>query len=216
MDRDPSWTPCRGSSHGTCQIWPNRLAKLHAPRKTRKTPWRNYARELGTQNWWGNAHRAVWSHWSNQQRSLTNCRSIAQDIEWWTVQNSNSTQRLSCVTKQSSSLTKAVHGTAWNTSAAGLQVLPSVGFRDLSNKAPWGLQQFWTLLAKIAFFCTAAFAVDISAHTSQMTLTAWVALGMLMHFALTMLWGLAKAGFMLRLRVHSLKANGGHIAWTRS
>ena len=96
-------------------------------------------------------------------------------------------------------------------------MLPSaLGFRDLSNKAPWGLQQFWTLLAgsspKIAFFCTAAFAVDISAHTSQMTLTAWVALGMLMHFALTMLWRLAKAGFMLRLRVHSLKVNGGHIA----
>ena len=44
----------------------------------------------------------------------------------------------------------------------------------------------------------------------------WVALGMLMHFALTMLWRLAKAGFMLRLRVHSLKANGGHIASIRS
>jgi len=40
----------------------------------------------------------------------------------------------------------------------------------------------------------------------------WVALGMLMHFALTMLWRLAKA----RLRVHSLKANGGHIASLRS
>ena len=39
----------------------------------------------------------------------------------------------------------------------------------------------------------------------------WVALGMLMHFALTMLWRLAKAGFRPRLRVHSLKANGGHI-----
>ena len=45
---------------------------------------------------------------------------------------------------------------------------------------------------------------------------SWVALGMLMHFALTMLWRLAKAGFMLRLRVHSLKANGGHIASIRS
>ena len=44
----------------------------------------------------------------------------------------------------------------------------------------------------------------------------WVALGMLMHFALTMLWRLAKAGFRPRLRVHSLKANGGHIASIRS
>ena len=47
-------------------------------------------------------------------------------------------------------------------------------------------------------------------------LIAWVALGMLMHFALTMLWRLAKAGFRPRLRVHSLKANGGHIASIRS
>ena len=37
-----------------------------------------------------------------------------------------------------------------------------------------------------------------------------------MHFALTMLWRLAKAGFRPRLRVHSLKANGGHIASIRS
>ena len=44
----------------------------------------------------------------------------------------------------------------------------------------------------------------------------WVALGMLMHFALTMLWRLAKAGFRPRLRVHSLKANGGHVASIRS
>ena len=44
----------------------------------------------------------------------------------------------------------------------------------------------------------------------------WVALGMLTHFALTMLWRLAKAGFRPRLRVHSLKANGGHIASIRS
>ena len=50
MDRDPSWTPCRGSSHGTCQIWPMHLAKLHAPRKTWKTPQWNYTRDLGTQN----------------------------------------------------------------------------------------------------------------------------------------------------------------------
>ena len=65
-----------------------------------------------------------------------------------------------------------VHGTASNTSAAGLQVLrSSLGCRD------------------------------------------WVALGMLMHFALTMLWRLAKAGFRPRLRVHSLKANGGHIVF---
>ena len=83
MDRDPSWTPCGRSSHWTCQIWPRHLAKLHAPRKTRKTSWRNYTRELGTQNCWGN-------HWSNQQRTLTNCSGIAQDIEWWTVRNSNS------------------------------------------------------------------------------------------------------------------------------
>ena len=49
------------------------------------------------------------------------------------------------------------------------------------------LQQFWTLLAgsspKIVFFCTAAFAVDISAHTSQMTLTALKE--QLWHFAFT-------------------------------
>ena len=45
---------------------------------------------------------------------------------------------------------------------------------------------------------------------------SWVALGMLMHFAVTMLWRLAKAGFRPRLRVHSLKANGGHIASIRS
>ena len=49
MDRDPSWTPCGRSSHWTCQIWPRHLAKLHAPRKTRKTSWRNYTRELGTE-----------------------------------------------------------------------------------------------------------------------------------------------------------------------
>ena len=37
MDRDPIWTPCGRSSYETCQIWPRHLAKLHAPRKTRKT-----------------------------------------------------------------------------------------------------------------------------------------------------------------------------------
>ena len=36
---------------------------------------RSYMEDLGAQNCWGNAHRAVWSHWrSNQQRTLTNCR----------------------------------------------------------------------------------------------------------------------------------------------
>ena len=42
MDRDPILTPCDRSC-GTCQIWPRRLAKLHAP-------CRNYTRDLGTQN----------------------------------------------------------------------------------------------------------------------------------------------------------------------
>ena len=54
------------------------------------------------------------------------------------MRNSNSIQILSCVMccKQSSSLTKAVHGTACNTSA-GLQVLLSrLALRDLSNKGP--------------------------------------------------------------------------------
>ena len=37
MDRDPIWTPCDRSCYGTFQIWPRHLAKLHAPRKTRKT-----------------------------------------------------------------------------------------------------------------------------------------------------------------------------------
>ena len=49
-DRDPIWTPCDRSCYGTCQIWPRHLAKLHAPRKTWKTPYRNYTRDLGTQN----------------------------------------------------------------------------------------------------------------------------------------------------------------------
>ena len=35
----------------------------------------------------------------------------------------------------------------------------------------------------------------------------WVALGMLMHFALTMLWRLAKAGFRPRLRVRSPRSS---------
>ena len=53
MDRDPSWTPCGRSCYGTCQIKPTHLAKLHAPRKTWTTvttPYRNYTRNLGTQN----------------------------------------------------------------------------------------------------------------------------------------------------------------------
>ena len=136
LDKDPSWTPCGRSSYGTCWIWPMHLSKLHVPRKTWKTSKRNYTRDLDTWNCWKTAHRAVWSHWPNQQRILTNCCGISREIEWWKVQNSNSTQILSCVMciKQFSSLTKAVHGTAWNTFAAGLQLLCSrLGCRDLSN-----------------------------------------------------------------------------------
>ena len=59
MDRDPIWTPCDRSGYGTCQIWPRHLAKLHRPGKTWKTPYRNYTRDLGTQNCWGNANREV-------------------------------------------------------------------------------------------------------------------------------------------------------------
>ena len=82
LDRYPSWTPCDRSSSGTCWItW--HLAKLHRRNYTRKT-------HGGTTHGWGNAQRAVWSHWSNQQRTLTNCSGIAQEIEWWTVRNSNS------------------------------------------------------------------------------------------------------------------------------
>ena len=50
MDRDPIWTPCDRSCYGTCQIWPRHLAKLYVPRKTWKTPYRNYTLDLGTQN----------------------------------------------------------------------------------------------------------------------------------------------------------------------
>ena len=111
LDKDPSWTPCGRSSYGTCWIWPMHLSKLHAPSDT----W----------NCWGNGHGAVWSQWPNPQRTLTNCSGISREIVWWKVKNSNSIQILSCVMciKQFSSLTKAVHSTAWNTSAAGLQVL---------------------------------------------------------------------------------------------
>ena len=49
---------------------------------------------------------------------------ISQDVEWSMMRNSNSTQILSSIMccKQFLSLTKAVHGTACNTSAVGLQV----------------------------------------------------------------------------------------------
>ena len=72
---------------------------------------------------------------ANDLNKLQRC--LSQDIEWRMVRNSNSTQILSCVMciKQFSSLTKAVHGTASNTSAAGLQVLRScLGCRDLSTE----------------------------------------------------------------------------------
>ena len=59
MDRDPIWSPCDRTCYGTCQIWPRHLAKLHAPGKTWKTPYRSYTRDLGTQNCLGNAHREV-------------------------------------------------------------------------------------------------------------------------------------------------------------
>ena len=58
-----------------------------------------------------------------------------REIEWWTVQNSYSTQTSSCV--MWSSLTKAVHGTAWNTSA-GLRVFA----------AAWGVEIWATKKVK--------------------------------------------------------------------
>ena len=69
-----------------------------------------------------------------------------------------------------------------------------------------------TVPPKAVFLCTA----DKLQCWHMLARKGWVALGMLMHFALTMLWRLATAGFRPRLRVHSLKANGGHIASIRS
>ena len=87
---------------------------------------------------------------ANDLNKLQRC--LSQDIEWRTVRNLNSTQNLSCVMciKQFSALTKAVHGTASNTSAAGLQVLRScLGCRDLSTKRRNGKhnleEKFWHL-----------------------------------------------------------------------
>ena len=70
-------------------------------------------------------------------------------MEWWTVRNSNSIRILSIQTlrgvvciEQFSSLTRADHGTAWNASAAGLQVLRSrLACRDLSNTGPNNKQE---------------------------------------------------------------------------
>ena len=88
-------------------------------------PWHTELRTECTQGWFR----------SNQQRTLTNRSGISQDIAWWMERNLNSTQLLrSIMSRERFSMTKAVHGTARNTSAAGLQVLRTrLGCSDLSH-----------------------------------------------------------------------------------
>ena len=134
LDQDPIWTSCGRSSHGKRRIRRRNLAELHAP-KTWKT-YENFIEELHTGPWHIELLRECTQGWfrSNQQRTLTNRSSIS----WWMERNLNSTQVLrSIMCREQFSMTKALRGTAWNTSAAGLQVLRTrLGCSDLSKIGP--------------------------------------------------------------------------------
>ena len=108
--------------------------KAKEPRRVaRAKDMENFIEELHTGPWHTELRTECTQGWSrsNQQRALTNRSSIS----WWMERNLNSTQVLhSIMCREQFSMTKAVHGTAWNTSAAGLQVLRTrLGCSDLSH-----------------------------------------------------------------------------------
>ena len=113
--------------------------------------------------------------------TLTNCSGVSlRTLNGERCEIQIPPQILSCVMciKHFSPLTKAVHGTAWNTSAAGLQVLRScLGSRDLSSKVPQNKHSWEEQFCHLAFATSKVQIARVTktrvASKTSKTITAW-------------------------------------------